>query len=186
MLSQPNYLDIQYFFRKIYEFLTSPHDFIFGDAPLWFVNFSLFFSPLLIAVMIFLIIKIYQVKRKEAENDTVIFYEDTGVDTMRNERWESVERHMDSENPNDWRLAIIEADTILDELVKKMGYEGDTMGERLKNIEISDFTTLQDAWEAHKIRNRIAHEGSTFLLTKREARRVISLYEKVFKEFAVI
>jgi len=104
----------------------------------------------------------------------------------KNERWERVLRHINSPNPADWRLAIIEADTILDEMVLRMGYKGETLGERLKNIEPSDFNTLNQAWEAHKIRNKIAHDGSEFELNRRKAMQTISLYEEVFHEFRYI
>ena len=60
------------------------------------------------------------------------------------------------------------------------------MGEKLKAVEKSDFTTIESAWEAHKARNMIAHEGSDFLINQREIHRIISLYEAVFKEFYLI
>jgi transposase len=60
------------------------------------------------------------------------------------------------------------------------------MGERMKAIEKSDFNTIDDAWEAHKARNNIAHQGGGFALNQREARRIISLYERVFREFQLI
>ena len=102
-------------------------------------------------------------------------------------RWEKVRDHLSSENPNDWRLAIMEADIILGEMLERMEYgKGVTIGERLKTIEPSDFTTIEKAWEAHKIRNLIAHQGSDFILTQREAKRVIELYREVFHEFRYI
>lgn len=103
-----------------------------------------------------------------------------------NEKWVSVVKHINSISPSDWKLAIIEADIMLDELLKVSGYHGDSLGEMLKSVEKSDFLTIESAWEAHKIRNQIAHEGSDFLLNEREAKRVIALYEGVFKEFEII
>lgn len=104
----------------------------------------------------------------------------------KNERWEHVTTLAASENPGDWRVAIMEADIMLDDLVTKMGYGGDTLGDKLKRIEKSDFTTLDLAWEAHKVRNRIAHHGSDFILTHRETKRIIDLYRSVFEEFDFI
>jgi hypothetical protein len=101
-------------------------------------------------------------------------------------KWEKIIKLSESNNQSDWRLAIIEADIILDELLEKLQLPGDTMGDKLKTIEPSDFLTLDQAWEAHKGRNMIAHEGSDFLLNQRETRRIISLYEAVFKEFHLI
>lgn len=106
--------------------------------------------------------------------------------STENKRWARVIEHSESDNPNDWKIAIIEADSILDEMTKSMGYHGDTLGERLKSVEVSDFNNLNNAWEAHKVRNAIAHEGANFQLNEREARRVIALYKSVFEEFKYI
>ena len=103
-----------------------------------------------------------------------------------NEKWEKVLEHINSNNPSDWRLAIIEADIMLDELLRSAGYHGETVGDLLKAVEASDMLTLEQAWEAHKVRNRIAHSGSDFDLNEREAKRVIALFESVFKEFQII
>lgn len=107
-------------------------------------------------------------------------------DSAARTRWERVQAHLHSERESDWRLAVLEADVLLDEMVTHMGYRGDSLGERLKGIEQSDFTTLSKAWEAHAVRNKIAHEGAAFALSEREAKRVIVLYEEVFREFHYI
>jgi len=104
----------------------------------------------------------------------------------KNERWEHVKTLSNSKNPSDWRLAILEADVMLEEFLQASGYHGESVGEMLKSVEKSDFLTLEDAWEAHKVRNRIAHDGSSYLMNEREVKRVISLFENVFKEFKVI
>ena len=80
----------------------------------------------------------------------------------------------------------MEADIMLADILTKMGYQGDSIGEQLKGVEPSDFLTLNDAWEAHKVRNQIAHQGSDFQLNERDAKRIIGLYKKVFSEFYYI
>lgn len=100
-------------------------------------------------------------------------------------KWAKIVEKAESQNPSEWRIAIIEADIILDDLLTNLRLPGDTMGEKLKAVEKSDFTTLDYAWEAHKARNQIAHD-SDFLLNQRETRRIITLYEAVFKEFCLI
>lgn len=128
------------------------------------------------------------------EADLVTPTSETGDATFRNEvderegssKWRMVLKHMNSQNPSDWKLALIEADTILDALVERSGFPGATLGERLKNADRGVFRTLDYAWEAHKVRNRIAHEGSDFVLTERDAKKAIAQYEEVFKEFEYI
>jgi hypothetical protein len=56
-----------------------------------------------------------------------------------------------------WQLAIFEADKLLDHAMKARGIPGQTMGDRLKNAKGS-FMNLNAVWQAHKLRNRLAHE----------------------------
>ena len=111
---------------------------------------------------------------------------EASIENKHLEKWQKIIKLSESTNTSDWRLSIIEADIMLDELLEKLKLPGDTMGEKLKAVEPSDFLTLDQAWEAHKARNMIAHEGSDFLISQREVRRIISLYEEVFKEFSLI
>lgn len=98
-------------------------------------------------------------------------------------RWNVVVKHIESDNENDWRQAIMEADILLANLLTRLGYKGEGIGEQLKRAEKADFKTLDQAWEAHKIRNMIAHEGSSYRLSRHESKRIIGLYNQVFKEF---
>jgi hypothetical protein len=102
------------------------------------------------------------------------------------ERWKTIMEHANSESEPYWRLAIIEADIILQELLDKLNLPGDSIGEKLKAVEKSDFLTLDYAWDAHRVRNAIAHEGSNYPLNQRQARQAISHYEAVFREFYLI
>jgi len=108
------------------------------------------------------------------------------VENPQTMKWKKIISLSESQNPSEWRLAIIEADIMLDDLLDRLNLRGDTIGDKLKAIEPSDFLTLEQAWEAHKARNMIAHQGSDFLLNQRETRHIISLYEAVFKEFFLI
>lgn len=104
----------------------------------------------------------------------------------KNHRLEEMLAHIASENPSDWKLAIIEADIILDEILKSGGYAGDSLGERLRGISSGQLRSLDDAWQAHKVRNQIAHGGADFVLTRRLAEDTIKQYRTVFHEFGVM
>ena len=49
-------------------------------------------------------------------------------------KWEKILKLSESENPSDWRLAIIEADIMLDDLLAKLQLPGDTIGDKLKAV----------------------------------------------------
>ncbi len=155
-----------------------------------FVGISFILSLMLFIGIIYSVEKLKQIRKKEEEiynpKIEVAYQEVMKGDPELAYRWDKVKNHIESENDNDWRQAIIEADIMLGELLTKMGYKGEGIGEQLKRVEKSDFNTLDDAWEAHKVRNRIAHDGSDYVLNKTEAKRIIDLYRKVFDEFYFI
>ena len=98
-------------------------------------------------------------------------------------RFAIIQGYMSSNNENLWRIGILEADNMLLEVLQEKGYQGETLGDLLKN---ANFKTINLAWDAHKIRNRIAHEGSSFTLTEHEASKTFNAFESVFKELKAI
>lgn len=115
-----------------------------------------------------------------------VVYADREVVGAKNTKWEKILALTNSDNSSDRRMAIIEADVMLEELLDTLGYRGDSVGEILKSVDKNQFSSIDAAWEAHKVRNTLVHSGGTFELSERETKRVIALFEKVFREFGVI
>ena len=189
LLLEPNFLNLEFFFNQILVFFKWL--FMLGEGTFvdkeFFQNVFLFFSAILILAIWYVFLQLRKLRKSEEQRFGelhVSAVESTRI-IERNYKWGEILNRIDSFNESDWRVAIIEADTLLEEMLEKMRYHGETIGEKLRAIEESDFVTLSHAWEAHKVRNKIAHEGS-FILTKREARRVIDLYRQVFEEFHYI
>lgn len=155
----------------------------------WFVLslFSIAISIPFLAVTVYCWIRIMQIRRAErlayrAAQRTV-----ATRDIPRTQlRWNRVEEQAGSSNPESWRLAILEADIMLSELLDIQGYKGETIADKMKQVNRAQFNSIDDAWEAHKIRNRIAHEGTKMDLTPRDVRTAIGLYRRAFKEFKYI
>ncbi len=82
------------------------------------------------------------------------------------------------------KMAIIEADKLLDNTLQRMGTPGSTMAQRLKYIT-QKYPKLKTVWEAHKIRNLISHE-SNFELYKKTSAKCMYLYEDAFKVLGIL
>ena len=101
------------------------------------------------------------------------------------ENWQKIQAQGSSENENDRKQAVIAADSLIEKILAMAGYSGENLGEKLKNIEPADLDSLDALWEAHKIRNRIAHETG-YALPKEDAERALNLFEKALKELEYI
>lgn len=112
--------------------------------------------------------------------------ERSAVSSGLRSRWQLLLDQAISTDPKGWRTAILEADVMLGELLLKLSYQGDSTAERLRAVPEDAFVTLPNAWEAHRIRNFVSARSSDYILTQREAFRVMKLYEQVFEEFDFI
>jgi hypothetical protein len=79
------------------------------------------------------------------------------------DKWSSAQGLCSKEET--WPLAIINADKLLDEALKKLKYRGKTMGERMvaAQHEIGDNDGM---WFGHKLRNKLVHEDMKKLKKK--------------------
>jgi len=82
--------------------------------------------------------------------------------------WQKIEQ-LQKQGGGGWQLAVFEADKLLDHALKVSGYPGQTMGDRLKDAR-NVFRSNDSVWQAHKLRNRLAHETgiqlNTFVVSK--------------------
>jgi len=100
-------------------------------------------------------------------------------------RWLAIKGEMESDDPEKWRAAIIDADLMLDEVVAKLGYKGETLEERLKNTVEYHFPSLENAWRAHQISDFL-REDPSYPLTREVAEQTIGIYRTIFTETGII
>jgi len=192
-MQEVQYIDANYALRFPFEWTYGPQTLLnyaefqstLTHIWLWIINIGYILSVVGLFVIIYATIKLFELrKREELYYSTLIQSSETT--SGANPRWQHITSLVDSASASEWREAIIEADIMLDDILARQGYVGDGVGEKLKAAEPENFGTLQDAWEAHKVRNQIAHEGSAFNLSESLARRAIARYEAVFREFKAI
>lgn len=70
-------------------------------------------------------------------------------------KWKELQKGLAKEET--WPVAIIQADNLLDEALKKRRFKGKTMGERLVSAQKS-LSDNDGVWFGHKLRNKIVHE----------------------------
>lgn len=87
--------------------------------------------------------------------------------------WKKVREH---DNPV---LRVVEADKILDEALRLLGYTG-SLGEKLKKAG-PRFSNLNAVWAAHKLRNRLVHELDV-KPADREVDQAVSAFHKALTD----
>jgi hypothetical protein len=71
-----------------------------------------------------------------------------------------IEEMLKSENIHETKQAVMEADKLVDFLMRKYGYAGESFADRLRSAEASiDHETYEKLWQGHKVRNALAHDS---------------------------
>lgn len=200
----PASINIGYYIQRAYFYFTAPHGAAGAGAPAA-PGFSfdgsalvsliqsvevaaLGLSVILLILFVFIYYRFLQYEhagwhyRQEQEIAAMT----AQVEAPKNDRFEQVVELANSAHPSDWRRAILEGDIMLGELLEERGFPGADVGERLRGASRAHFQTLDLAWEAHRVRNQIAHEGETFPLTERDALAAVEKYRRVFEEFGYL
>jgi hypothetical protein len=82
------------------------------------------------------------------------------------------------------RLAVMEADKLLDHALKDVRVRGETMGDRLKNAAKLLGSANNTVWAAHKLRNKLAHED--IHPKPAEIRRALGAFEAGLKKLRAL
>ncbi len=187
-------LNLEYIFAKMFQALTSvPVDVQALPSTFIFLVETVATIGMVLAVVLLVMLMYVRIRLIQVEHHGFLVIEERerakrqqDVHAAKNLRWEMVSGLASSSSESDWRRAILEADIMLASLLSERGYPGETLGEQLKQANPLQFTTLDLAWEAHRMRNAIAHLGDAFPLSQRDATATINQYQRVFEEFDYI
>lgn len=155
---------------------------------MWLQILSGVVSWIMFVLIIYLAIKTEFWKKKIYN----VFFEfrripDAGVDHSLKvtKEWENIIKRLEAKDEANHKLAVIEADKLLDTVLKKLTIPGSTMGERLKAIPVSQLPSIDNVWQVHKLRNHLVHT-TEFVLTDNKAKQAIDIYKQAFIELKVL
>lgn len=143
------------------------------------IIFILISSFFLLAVIILLLKTSWARYRYLEEITEFITFRPFGVkETFKH--WNKIIKRLETDRESEYKLAVIEADGLLDSVLKRMRYKGDSFSQRLEQIDPSVLPNLEEVWKVHKTRNNIVHDPD-YLLTLDQAKRVLEVYEKTLR-----
>jgi len=102
-------------------------------------------------------------------------------------KWDEIQTNMSIGKPSNFKIAIMEADKLLDHVLQLYGYRGQTMGDRMKAIPRKQFGRdfFDDMWQAHILRNKMSH-AMDYEVQHFEARDAIKKFERVLRDLEVL
>jgi len=100
-------------------------------------------------------------------------------------KWKKIEKRLESEIEADLKLAVIEADELLNKAMEEIGYQGKDLTEKLEKVTEDVISNLEELKEARKVKEDIIQDPS-YRLSKEEAKRVLKVYEKSLRDLQAL
>lgn len=100
------------------------------------------------------------------------------------QQWAEIEKLVEQNSPLSWKMAVLEADKILDYALKSLGLPGKDMGERVRAAGFQ-YPEIRRVWPAHQVRNRLVHE-TDYTLDRRTAKESMEKFKQALKMLRVL
>ncbi|TSC89163.1 MAG: Uncharacterized protein G01um10143_544 [Parcubacteria group bacterium Gr01-1014_3] len=156
----------------------------FGPLLPWFWVISIVISGLLFWGIVYMIINTGFAKKK------VEFYMDkTGYGDVGKRRhmkaWHKIVHRSKEPDQTEWKMAILEADKLLDDVLRSSGYNQPSVDERFNALSTELISNYDQVMQAHAVRSKVSKDPE-FSLAHAEAIEVLKIYKKALQEFGLI
>ena len=102
-------------------------------------------------------------------------------------RWNHIDELVRLGGSSQLKQAVIESDKLLEFILRKLINDQQSLGDNLKQAKdlFPSYSTYQQAWEAHKVRNALVHEAG-YELPHYLAKQTIENFKMVFSALGAI
>ncbi len=170
------------FSQRTLSFVLNPE---FGGWLLVIRNAFLFVSGILILLSLFLLGASGWLRKRYTEDlYEATAYKPYGAKKFEKE-WKRISARLDSGEGAGYKLAVIEADDLLEERLRSMGYKGGKMQDLLEQVPETIVPNVEEVSRVHELRNNIVHDPD-YRLELEEANKAVAVFERALQELGAI
>ena len=100
-------------------------------------------------------------------------------------QWNKILKRLEAAEESEYKLAVIEADNMMEASLKRMGYGGENLEERLDKLTPATLSNLEEVRRAHQIRNNIVYDPD-YRLSLEETKNVLDIYGQAFRDLQIL
>ncbi len=162
-------------------FISSPS---IQDALLPVKVVFLFFGMFFLAGVIYFMINSSWLQYKFLEDVTEFFsWQSYGLREI-SKRWTKIKNKADTGSEAELKLAVIEADDFLAEVLEERGFAGKNIEEMLEKAGKAMLPNIEEILSAHTTRNSIVYDPD-YKLDPEKAKNILSIYESAINSIGV-
>ena len=142
-------------------------------------------SLFLILWLVFFIAKTDWLRFRYLENIVQFFtFKPYGVKRLTHQ-WDRILKKVDTGRETEYKLAVIEADSLTNDMLNKSGYSGKTFEEKVKSLSPAIMKDKEKLLKAHKNRNQIVADPD-FQLDAEQTKKILDEYKLVLVSLGLL
>jgi hypothetical protein len=127
---------------------------------------------ILVAIAVAVLFVVLRRHLREAEHPELVLF--------CGESWKKIENLVENGHELNYKLAVIEADKLLEHVLVRLKYPGVTLADKLRVAQIKK-PRLKKVWWAHKVRNCVVHDVK-YVLKYGETKKILATFKNALKE----
>lgn len=100
-------------------------------------------------------------------------------------RWEKILARLEGQNASQYKVAILEAEALAEEILTGIGWKGGHLESRLASVTDAQLESRPALLEAHRVRNAIILDPR-YELSREEAEATLAKYRRFFDEVELL
>jgi len=143
-----------------------------------------FFAAFFLIFIIYFMLNSSWLQYKFLEDVTEFFSWQAYGQRQMAKQWDRIKKRTESGAESDYKLAIIDADDFLNEVLDSRGYDGKDFEEIIKKAGRLISPILADTLRAHEMRNAIVYNPD-YKLSVTEAKKVLDIYQSAINSIGM-
>jgi hypothetical protein len=96
-------------------------------------------------------------------------------------KWNKIIKRIESGSEDEYKLAILEAEEILIEVLEKLEYKGETLEEKIKNLPEGTISNIEELKKVSEARNNVVYNPE-YKLSLDETKRILDVFNNSLRD----
>ncbi len=163
--------------------------FLFFRSELW-ENLASILNPTSILLIVFFLVVIIWALAKSSWLEVYIFADarefkkgsPIPLEKKAQQNWQKIKKRLQSTKEANWKMAVLEGEEIVEELLLKMGYKAKDFRSRLLLADEAQIPNFKDLLEAAEVYEGILNDPD-YKLSRHDAEKVLNTFEEFLKYY---
>ncbi|MFA5392111.1 MAG: hypothetical protein WC306_00220 [Candidatus Paceibacterota bacterium] len=96
-------------------------------------------------------------------------------------QWKEIEDLLEEPYQSSWKLAVIKSDALVENFLRKLGYQGKNFEELLETLKSRGYQNLEILQGTHQVCKEIL-SNKDYGLSQKEAENIVAIYKRFWNE----